>query len=103
MRTVSPILQTFSSSCAAYFFERRMNFLYSGCMMRRLTKTVTVLSILSLVTRPVRTRLAHAAHAFGLASRLLEAQVELLLPEVEQHRPQFVAGLRPDIGSLSHL
>src|SRR4051794_18296453 len=50
MRTVSPILQRFSSSCAAYFFERRMNFLYSGCMTRRSTSTVTVLSILSLVT-----------------------------------------------------
>ena len=64
MRTVSPILHRFASSCAAYFFERRMNFLYSGCMTRRSTRTVTVLSILSLVTRPVRTR-------FGIRAGLL--------------------------------
>src|SRR4029079_661722 len=62
MRTVSPTLHRFASSCAAYFFERRMNFLYSGCMTRRSTKTVTVLSILSLVTRPLSTR-------FGISRR----------------------------------
>src|ERR1700676_1893419 len=69
MRTWSPILQTFSSSCAAYFFERRMNFLYSGCMTRRSTSTVTVLSILSLVTRPVRTRLGIAGGLLCLCLR----------------------------------
>src|SRR4051812_31588791 len=37
-----------------------MNFLYNGCMTRRSTSTVMVLSILSLVTRPVSTRLGIA-------------------------------------------
>src|SRR5271154_1184431 len=102
MRTVSPILHSLASSCAAYFFERRMNFLYSGCITRRSTRTVTVLSILSLVTLPVRTRLgipvipsgrgggflfrqngfhtrdiapydAHPGHTLGLAGGALEA------------------------------
>ena len=116
MRTMSPILHRFASSCAAYFFERRMNFLYSGCMTRRSTRTVTVLSILSLVTRPVSTRfgisrrspydfaaervllrhdglhprdlaphLTHAADAFLLAGGTLEAQIELLLAQIQQH------------------
>src|ERR1700733_2921540 len=62
MRTLSPILHRLASSCAAYFFDRRMNFLYSGCITRRSTKTVIVLSILSLVTRPLRTR-------FGISRR----------------------------------
>ena len=36
--------------------ERRMYFLYSGCCNRRSTKTVTVLSILQLITRPLTVR-----------------------------------------------
>src|SRR5262245_29936156 len=46
-----------------------MNFLYSGCITRRSTSTVTVLSILSLVTRPVRTRLGIALLLSGLFRR----------------------------------
>src|SRR5271165_207129 len=108
-------------------------------MTRRSTSTVTVLSILSLVTRPVRTRLGipraslslgrggavalaengfHARDlaphlldtpgAFLLAGRPLEAQVELLLAQIEQHLLQLVRRLRPDVadrvhGSLRHL
>src|ERR1700712_2865530 len=97
-----------------------MNFLYNGCMMRRSTSTVTVLSILSLVTRPVRTRfgivlllstfggggsflrqdgfdasdlapdLLHAALALVLAGSPLEAQVELLPAQIEQSGAELV-------------
>src|SRR6516162_9361016 len=102
-------------------------------MTRRSTETVTVLSILSLVTRPVRTRLgippaplrtcrgasflredgfhardvapylAHTADAFGLAGRALEAQVELFALEIEQHCVEFVLGLDADVGRLGCL
>src|SRR5262245_49899523 len=107
-----------------------MNFLYSGCITRRSTSTVTVLSILSLVTRPVRTRLGivrllsglrhggllfrhdrlhtrdlapnllHPAGALELARGALETQVELLLAQVEQHRAELVLALQPHVGGL---
>src|SRR3546814_3247341 len=60
IRTMSPCLNRFSGSCAENFFERVMNFLYSGCMTRRWTVTTTVLSPLSLTTVPCRTRLGIA-------------------------------------------
>src|ERR1035437_8449775 len=108
-----------------------MNFLYSGCITRRLTRTVMVLSILSLVTRPVRTRLGialllsglrggagflrqnglhardfapnllHSALALVLAGRTLKAQVELLLAQVQQHAAQFVGRLRPHVARFA--
>src|SRR5665213_2729229 len=56
MRTTSPTLCALASSCAAYFFERVMNFLYIGCMTRRSTLTMIVLSDLSLTTTPWRIR-----------------------------------------------
>src|SRR5690349_11923695 len=100
-------------------------------MTRRSTSTVTVLSILSLVTRPVRTRfgigagllfrggglrrracvnaldrldagdlatrLLHPAQPLVLTGGALEAQVELLLAQIEQQRGQFVRGLQAEI------
>src|SRR5450631_2152593 len=83
MRTVSPTLQMFSSSCAAYFFERRMNFLYSGCMTRRSTSTVTVLSILSLVTRPVSTRLGIAGGLLCLRRGFRRVSLVLALDRLD--------------------
>src|SRR5579863_5917680 len=50
--TASPAWNLFSSSCAAYFFERVTNFLYTGCITRRSTRTTMVLSPLSLTTMP---------------------------------------------------
>src|SRR5512143_1039093 len=54
IRTVSPVLAVFSSSCA---FTRRVRVTilpYTGCGTRRSIATTTVLCILSLTTRPVR-------------------------------------------------
>src|SRR5580658_1684009 len=54
-RTRSPIPQAFAPSCALYFLVRRMTLPYLGCLTRSSTWTTTVLSILSLTTRPSRT------------------------------------------------
>src|SRR5580698_2332202 len=102
-------------------------------MTRRSTRTVTVLFILSLVTRPVSTRLGIAAapsglghgasllrengfhprdiaahlldpaDAFVLAGGALEAQVELFLAQVEQHGAKLVLGLQPHVAGLGCL
>src|SRR5262249_29229566 len=53
--TRSPIPQAFAPSCALYFLVRRMTLPYLGCLTRSSTSTTTVLSILSLTTRPSRT------------------------------------------------
>src|SRR5919106_4152154 len=123
MRTMSPILQRFCSSCAAYFFDRVMYFLYRGSCTRRSTRTTIVLSALSLTTVPCRTRLGiaapsacrpalgprlredgldprdvapHLAHPGGvleLTGGLLEAQVVLLLLQLQKLVRQLVSGL----------
>src|SRR5580693_6589739 len=99
-------------------------------MTRRSTSTVMVLSILSLVTRPVSTRFGisrlsllrhggamflrqncfrpcdiapyftHASGAFLLAGRTLEAQVELLFTQIEQQGANLVVGFGADIDRL---
>src|ERR1051326_2833398 len=103
-------------------------------MTRRSTSTVTVLSILSLVTRPVRTRrgmengllnlrrglrriafvlclhcldprdlaprLLYPAQAFVLASGALEAQIELLLAQLQQQCAELVRRLRAYVADL---
>src|SRR5690606_28797853 len=113
MRTVSPGLNSLPSSCAWYFFERRMIFPYSGCFTLRSTSTVTVLSVLSETTVPTRMRLgidtslslSRSARALGLqgldlrerpadfldprralelVGRGLEAQVELLALQLDE-------------------
>src|SRR5262249_46748227 len=53
-RTRSPLPQAFSASWALYFLVRRMTLAYLGCFTRSSTSTTTVLSILSLMTRPSR-------------------------------------------------
>src|SRR5690349_494399 len=55
MRTVSPVLAEFSSSCAFTRVVRVTIFPYTGCGTRRSIATTTVFCILSLTTRPVRT------------------------------------------------
>src|SRR6185295_18691784 len=104
---------SFFSSWAWYFFERRTVFFRTGCVKRRSTRTMTVLSCLSLTTVPCSIRFgisisslhlfgrallrgdgldpcdvaAHFAHAAGilqLARGPLEAQVELFLLELHQ-------------------
>src|SRR5690554_4846661 len=122
-RTVSPSLQEFSASCVCSLVERRMYLPYSACLTWRLMSTVTVLSILLLTTRPSTVRsffsvfsvmsarslllgaeegvdasdlAAHPAGVVGLgqlASRLLHAQRELLLLQLEQMRLQLVRRL----------
>src|ERR1700733_14048203 len=52
--TRSPTPHSFFSSCALYFLVRRMTLPYLGCFTRSSTATTTVLSILSLTTRPAR-------------------------------------------------
>src|SRR5207245_6826936 len=54
MRTRSPTLHWFCSSCALNRVDCWMCFLYFGCSLRVCTRTMTVLSILSLMTVPVR-------------------------------------------------
>src|SRR5262252_6479135 len=49
---MSPTAYVFASSCAWYFFDRRMVFFIVGCVKRRSTRTTTVLSCLSLTTTP---------------------------------------------------
>src|SRR5688572_10522346 len=55
-----------ASSCAWYFLVRLTTLPMVGCMTWRSTRTVTVLSILSLTTRPVSWR-ALAAGAFAVS------------------------------------
>src|SRR5206468_1756673 len=50
--TRSPSLHSLASSCAWYFADFVTILPYSACLTRRSTSTVTVLSILSLTTRP---------------------------------------------------
>src|SRR5688572_28753394 len=99
-------------------------------MTRRSTETITVLSPLSLTTVPCRIRfgiaaisstlrrrrgsqhrldprdvaphLAHARRALELPGRLLEAQVELFLLQLQKLILQLVRGLGPQIGRLHH-
>src|SRR3546814_17110037 len=100
-------------------------------MTRRSTKTVIVLSPLSLTTTPCKIRrgiavtllrrrlrlnaqdrfdsrdvaanLPHARRVLELAAGLLEAQVELLLAQADQRLLQLVSGLGPQTFSLHDL
>src|SRR5512138_2442194 len=100
-------------------------------MTRRSTKTVIVLSPLSLTTTPCKIRrgiavkllrsrllliaqdrfdsrdvaanLPHARRVLELAAGLLEAQVELLLAQSDQRLLQLVSGLGPQVFSLHDL
>src|SRR5205823_11962311 len=54
MRTVSPVLAAFSSSCAFTRLVRVTILPYTGCGTRRSISTTTVFCILSLTTSPVR-------------------------------------------------
>src|ERR1700694_3666166 len=54
IRTRSPTLHSFCSSCALNRVACWMCFLYFGCSLRVCTRTMTVLSILSLMTVAVR-------------------------------------------------
>ncbi len=56
--TRSPSPQLLSSSCACTLVERLMYLPYSGCLTWRSSMTVTVLSALLLVTRPIFVRFA---------------------------------------------
>src|SRR6185312_7755818 len=53
--TRSPTTAALASSCALSLLVRRMTLPYNGCLTRSSTATTTVLSILSLTTRPSRT------------------------------------------------
>src|SRR5215472_7436508 len=55
IRTRSPTLHSLPSSWALKRTRCRMTFLYSGCALRSVTCTTTVLSILSETTVPSRT------------------------------------------------
>src|SRR5439155_6716089 len=54
MRTRSPVLAEFSSSCAFTCVVRVIILPYTGCGTRRSIATTTVFCILSLTTRPTR-------------------------------------------------
>src|SRR6185437_4825082 len=60
---MSPTEYVLASSCAWYFFERRMVFFIVGCVKRRSTRTTIVLSCLSLTTTPWSVR-------FGISNLL---------------------------------
>src|SRR3954465_4362987 len=126
---MSPIENSFFSSCAWYFLERRTVFFRTGCVKRRSTRTTTVLSCLSLTTVPCSIRFgisnlllrlfgraflrgdgldpcdvaAHFAHAAGilqLPGGALETQVELLLLEPHQLVGKLVRAHRPGVAGL---
>src|SRR5262245_63747654 len=63
IHTRSPTEYVLASSCAWYFFERRMVFFIVGCAKRRSTRTIMVLSCLSLTTTPWSVR-------FGISNPL---------------------------------
>src|SRR5919107_3503525 len=103
-----------------------MNFLYTGCITRRSTRTITVLSPLSLTTVPcmirrgigkllrrgrahalaqdgldardVATHLADACGVLKLARGPAEAQVELLLLQGQELVVELIGGLGTQIG-----
>ncbi|ETN96743.1 hypothetical protein P278_01690 [Zhouia amylolytica AD3] len=50
--TVSPMLQSFFSSCATYFLVFNTNLPYIGCLTRFTSETTIDFSILLLVTTP---------------------------------------------------
>src|SRR5262249_15927779 len=114
IHTMSPTENSFFSSCAWYFLVRRTVFLRSGWVKRRSTRTITVLSCLSLTTVPCSMRfgiplsslprmfpspllpgdglnpgdvappLVHPRGVLELAGRPLESQVEPLLLELDE-------------------
>src|SRR5690606_33209402 len=51
--TVSPMLQSFNSSCATYFLVFNTNFPYNGCFTLFVSETTIDLVILLLVTTPI--------------------------------------------------
>src|SRR5262249_10272458 len=63
IHTRSPTEYVLASSCAWYFFERRIVFFIVGCVKRRSTRTTIVLSFLSLTTTPLSVR-------FGISTPL---------------------------------
>src|SRR5215510_12398386 len=63
IHTRSPTEYVLASSCAWYFFERRIVFFIVGCVKRRSTRTTIVLSCLSLTTTPWSVR-------FGISNPL---------------------------------
>src|SRR5215475_10008491 len=67
---MSPTAYVLAASCAWYFFERRMVFFIVGWVKRRSTRTITVLSCLSLTTTPCSVRLGiWLPLALGLGAR----------------------------------
>src|SRR5690349_20010561 len=81
IQTTSPTPYSLPSSCAWYFFERRMVFFMVACVKHLSTRTTTVLSGLSLTTPPWSIRFGIStsysfvfvfalARAFGLAAAL---------------------------------
>src|SRR6185437_6248730 len=63
IHTRSPTEYVLASSCAWYFFERRIVFFIVACVKRRSTRTIMVLSCLSLTTTPWSVR-------FGISNPL---------------------------------
>src|SRR5215470_4473451 len=132
IHTMSPTEYSFFSSWAWYFFDRRTVFFMTGCVKRRSTRTTTVLFCLSLTTVPcsirfgilasllrlwlrrallLRDRLdardvasdrTHARCIFELSGRPLEAEIELLLLELEHLVVELIDSHRPKIFRLRH-
>src|ERR1700686_1851615 len=70
IRTRSPTLHWFCSSCALKRVDCWMCLLYFGCSLRVCTRTMTVLSILSLMTVPARVlRIARSVVVSGSVMR----------------------------------
>src|SRR4051794_29751343 len=77
MRTRSPIPHWFCSSCAFSLLVRRSTLPYSACLTRSSTDTTTVLSILSLTTRPSRVLRRLRVSSIALVSVTLPASLML--------------------------
>src|SRR6476659_1316219 len=122
---MSPTEYVLASSCAWYFFERRMVFFIVGCVKRRSTRTTTVLACLSLTTTPCSVRFgisdplflcvallrgdgldpcniaagfAQPRGVLKLSGGSLEAQIKPLLLQIGDGVVHLVGGHRADVG-----
>src|SRR5690606_1963407 len=95
MRTVSPARASWSLR-AFTFVVRVICFPYLGCAIRRVRRTVTVLSILSLTTTPVRVLRAARPGAVVVVSSLIPSPLATALRAENGLHPGDVAAQRPE-------
>src|SRR5882672_3767489 len=127
IHTISPTANSFLSSCAWYFFERRTVFFMVGWVKRRSTRTTTVLACLSLTTTPCSVRFGigcplllgvallrgdgldagdvaasftQPRRVFQLPGGTLETQIETLLLQIDDGVVHLIGAHCTDIGGF---